>query len=113
MVDIYSQLFTMTVDKSLLEAARQTLSFSYGGLKLVFHCANQVIPWDVIEEFTQTMKKRLAVGLAGLYQVSIYTTKGFLITGVFYLGANVVKMDLSNDPVIQEIAQWLKQNLIF
>ncbi len=111
--DMCACIRSRTSQKIGLPAPRTSVSSSYGTLTLTLQSLDEVIPWESIAAFIETMETSLKrSGLAALYFVTLHLARGYLITVILGVGWHGIRAQLYPDNYDRVRTDWVRTNLI-
>lgn len=87
---MYAAIHTTLINSSALTSPSKLVSFTCGGLRLTCQCAEEALPWGLIEAFLSEMMALVNAGFVGLYTVAFYFLKGSIIWSVFVIGLTLL-----------------------
>lgn len=77
MTAVFSEIQAEIVKTGSIQTAKQALSITYGALKFSFRSTG-VIAWTLIEDFLQSMTKKVKAGLIGFFEVHMTGPNGVM-----------------------------------
>ena len=75
--DFYASIFeTLVRDNRSEISSAETLSFTYGALRMSLRAVGRAVPWDVGGVLLKRLRELTWAGLTGLFSVAVWFLKG-------------------------------------